>query len=96
MKEIELNSFYSWDYDEALAWLEEKQKAVLSGAAMQFAVGSHARAVVTLGRHTPDHQFIDRKKLLEENILIRRINRGGGMTAHEPGQIILYPVVSLS
>ena len=88
--------FYPWAYDESLAWMKTRRDELLNGGPMTLAFGTPAESVVTLGRHTSEDQIPDIKKMTEDGILLRRIDRGGGVTAHEPGQILFYPIVSLS
>ncbi len=85
----------AWPYDDALRYLEQHKAAVLDGGPMVIAVGEHDREVVTLGRHTPAADLLDRPALDARGALLRRVERGGGATAHGPGQIVVYPVVSL-
>jgi len=39
--------------------------------------------------------LISREKLAEKNIDVVQIRRGGGVTAHNPGQLVFYPVMNL-
>ncbi|MFN8471345.1 MAG: lipoyl(octanoyl) transferase LipB [Anaerolineae bacterium] len=52
--------------------------------------------VYTLGRHS-DESFIlaDRKALEAQGIEVVRIERGGEVTYHGPGQIVGYPILDL-
>lgn len=59
---------------------------------MPIAVGWHKEDVITLGRHTPASQIYAYE---QEQILLRRIDRGGGATGHNRGQLIVYPIVHL-
>lgn len=95
-KTLDKKYSFHWNYDEALDWLEKQRAKVLNGGNMTLGLGSHDKPVITLGRHTPQNQLLNRKKLLQEGIQIRKIERGGGVTAHEPGQLVAYPVISLS
>lgn len=86
---------FSWPYDDALGWMEQTRERVLAGGAMALAVGEHDREVITLGRHTPASDLLRPEVLEQRGILLRRIDRGGGATAHGPGQLVCYPVISL-
>jgi lipoate-protein ligase B len=85
----------AWPYDEALAFLEQHKAAVLEGCPMVLAAGEHDREVITLGRHTPPSDLLDPAALEARGVLLRRVERGGGATAHGPGQLVVYPVISL-
>lgn len=86
---------WAWSYDDALAWMEDAWAGVVDGGPMQVAVGSHREEVITLGRHAPEEQIRDRARLEARGARVVRVARGGGATAHGPGQLVLYPVVNL-
>jgi lipoate-protein ligase B len=53
-------------------------------------------AVITLGaRKTENRLLSDRGRLDEQGIEVVAVGRGGGTTAHNPGQIVVYPIVKL-
>jgi lipoic acid synthetase len=52
--------------------------------------------VITLGaRQTANKLLADRESLLRKGIDVVDIRRGGGATAHNPGQIVFYPILNL-
>ena len=52
--------------------------------------------VITLGaRQNANKLLIERDKLAAKGIDIVEIRRGGGATAHNPGQIVFYPILNL-
>jgi len=52
--------------------------------------------VFTLGRHgDPAHLGVSAAFLRQRNIEVVPIERGGEITYHGPGQLVLYPIVSL-
>lgn len=52
--------------------------------------------VYTLGRHgRPDHLVWDERRRADEGIAFYRIDRGGDVTYHGPGQIVGYPILDL-
>lgn len=52
--------------------------------------------VYTLGKSgKPDHLLLDEAGLEENGISFYRINRGGDITYHGPGQIVAYPIFDL-
>ena len=84
------------DYSEAL----ERQAAMvaerLAGRGVDTLVLVEHPAVVTLGRRgsaadlrQPEADFP------ASGVALRQINRGGLATAHEPGQLVVYPIVQL-
>jgi lipoyl(octanoyl) transferase len=53
-------------------------------------------AAITLGaRKNANTLLISREELLQKKIDVVDIRRGGGTTAHNPGQLVFYPVLSL-
>ena len=52
--------------------------------------------VITLGaRQSANKLLIERDKLAANGIDVVEIRRGGGATAHNPGQIVFYPILNL-
>jgi len=53
--------------------------------------------VITLGaRQSANKLLADRPEIERRGIEIIEIRRGGGTTAHNPGQLVIYPVLSLA
>ena len=53
-------------------------------------------AVITMGaRNDLNELRVDRDRLSADGIEIVSIRRGGGSTAHNPGQVVLYPILDL-
>ncbi len=51
-------------------------------------------AVLTLGKHAdPGLILIDAKAMREQGIDCVRTDRGGEVTAHMPGQLVIYPII---
>jgi len=54
-------------------------------------------AVLTLGRHAEDGHVLARPDELERRgIEVIRVERGGEVTYHGPGQLVAYPIIGLS
>jgi lipoyl(octanoyl) transferase len=52
--------------------------------------------VYTLGKSgKEDHLLLDQKQLDEHDALFYKINRGGDITYHGPGQVVGYPILDL-
>lgn len=75
--------------------MNEARDRVIAGGPAEIFVGEHDRDVVTLGRHAPESQLVMRGALDERGVIVRRVERGGGATAHGPGQLVVYPVLHL-
>jgi lipoate-protein ligase B len=53
-------------------------------------------AVITLGARKSENKLITTEQyLLSQKIMLQSAGRGGGTTAHNPGQIVLYPIIKL-
>lgn len=53
--------------------------------------------VITLGRTAKISDIlVDIETLEKEDIPVHPINRGGGVTIHLPGQLVIYPIIDLS
>jgi lipoic acid synthetase len=54
------------------------------------------KPVITLGARTNANKLlVDKTELTKQGIDVVDIRRGGGTTAHNPGQIVFYPVLNL-
>jgi lipoyl(octanoyl) transferase len=77
------------DFDPAWEYQRELADAVRSGAKPVLLLLEHP-PVFTLGRNA------DAANLLNPgSIPVRRIDRGGDVTWHGPGQLVAYPILSL-
>jgi len=53
-------------------------------------------AVITLGaRQSSNRLLINREELKKKHIDVVDVRRGGGTTAHNPGQLVFYPILNL-
>jgi lipoate-protein ligase B len=53
--------------------------------------------VITLGAHQELNKLlVTEEELARENIDLAEIRRGGGATAHNPGQLVFYPILNLA
>jgi len=54
------------------------------------------KPVITLGaRQSANKLLVDKNELVRRGIDLVEIRRGGGTTAHNPGQIVFYPILNL-
>ena len=52
--------------------------------------------VYTLGKSgKPEHLLLNEKQLVDASALYYKINRGGDITYHGPGQLVMYPILDL-
>jgi lipoyl(octanoyl) transferase len=53
-------------------------------------------AVITLGARKSENKLLtDEDCLHDKGIEVVRVGRGGGTTAHNPGQLVVYPIIKL-
>ncbi|MDP8260144.1 MAG: lipoyl(octanoyl) transferase LipB [Candidatus Gygaella obscura] len=53
-------------------------------------------AVITLGRRTNAENLLKNESFLKEkSIPVIKTNRGGDITCHSPGQMVIYPLIDL-
>ena len=81
------------------AW--QRQRALVAARAADAAPDTlllvEHGAVLTLGRHaTEAHVLASPAELERRGIEVIRVERGGEVTYHGPGQLVAYPIVKLS
>ena len=86
----------AWDYQESLfnALISSKQQGA-SDALSHLITCEHPH-VFTLGKSgKKDHLLADEASLSEIDAKFYQINRGGDITYHGPGQLVVYPILDL-
>lgn len=84
------------EYREVLALQERLQEQRRSGRIGDTVLIVEHPAVITLGaRKTANKLLVDAANLARRGIDVVEIRRGGGATAHNPGQLVFYPIVHL-
>ena len=83
-------------YREALALQEALQKPVGEGVLPGVMLLVEHPPVITLGIRKPHNRFTaTEEQLRAAGIDVVPIRRGGGSTVHNPGQLVIYPVLHL-
>jgi len=91
----------AWDYQEALlnSIVEEKMSVRNYGTHIlpkHFLLFCEHPHVYTLGKSgKDDHLLLNESQLHEKEARFYKINRGGDITYHGPGQIVGYPILNL-
>ncbi len=84
-------------YQEGLALQDHAAALVRAAPGEGFALVLQHPSVVTLGRRSSQGDLkAEESTVAAGGTGVVRIHRGGLATAHEPGQVVLYPVVSLT
>lgn len=84
------------DYSLAFDRQAELVQSHLDGQGGDTLIFVEHPTTVTLGRRaTQADLHLPEDAYLEQGIMLQKINRGGLATAHEPGQLVVYPVIEL-
>ncbi len=84
------------DYSETLSKQHELCTKRRLGQIPDTVLIVEHKPVVTLGaRQSANKLVLDKDELAGKGIDVVEIRRGGGTTAHNPGQIVFYPIVNL-
>lgn len=91
----------TWDYQEVLfqSIIDTKVKNRRENAGLEtqnyFLFVEHPH-VYTLGKSGDmDNLLLNEEQLVEKNATFYKINRGGDITYHGPGQVVGYPILDL-
>ena len=83
-------------YTEALELQFTLNREVLEGTIPSVCLFIEHPPVITLGIHKEHNMIVaNEDELRREGIECVPIRRGGGSTAHNPGQLVIYPIMSL-
>lgn len=83
-------------YDEALRYQEEAHAARVRGETEDILFLLEHDPVITCGRSGNESDLLaPEDKLVEEGIAVRHVNRGGKLTCHYPGQLVVYVIMDL-
>ena len=93
---IEIENWGLVEYQEALARQQELQQLRIDDKAADTLILVEHPPVVTLGlRGGDDDLRCSPEQIGQSGVELCHINRGGFATAHEPGQLVAYPVIRL-
>lgn len=83
-------------YDQAYAFQRQCVNKVLDSGDPVLLFCEHP-AVLTKGRMTnPEHILLSQQDLGNRGIMVQNIDRGGDVTLHAPGQLVIYPIINLA
>ena len=78
------------DYNIAIKFLEERVKDVINGKKPELLWILEHKAIFTAGTNSRESEILNKK------IKVVKTSRGGKITHHGPGQIIVYFVLNLN
>jgi lipoate-protein ligase B len=83
-------------YAQALALMRGLVELKKGGAQPEILMLLEHEPVLTMGRRSQDSEILaTREYLKEQGISVHRIERGGLITYHGPGQLVIYPIFDL-
>jgi lipoyl(octanoyl) transferase len=91
----------TWDYqqqlfDEIVALKLENRNSTEEKPTTNYLITCEHPLVYTLGKSgSEEHLLLDEQALSSINASFYKINRGGDITHHGPGQLVVYPVFDL-
>jgi lipoate-protein ligase B len=84
------------DYQSVLQMQENAFQNLLAGTGKDTVFIVEHPQVLTLGaRESANKLLKDSDAIKQSGIEIYQIRRGGGATAHNPGQLVVYPIINL-
>ena len=83
------------DYAAAYGIQKESVARVLAGGAQTILLCEHP-AVITLGRLSQGANILNEEAVIRQEIRVVPIDRGGDVTLHAPGQMVVYPILNLA
>lgn len=97
MRKLTLLDLGQKDYSEVWDIQKDLVEKVISGASQDTLVLVEHTPVVTLGRQGSEEDvLVSSEDLSRRGIQLFKVDRGGRATFHGPGQLVAYPILSLS
>jgi lipoate-protein ligase B len=94
---IELKRYPVLDYLAALEEQRRLHRLVQTGDSPGFLMLVQHPPTLTLGRHaTADNLLWSRDQYEAQGVAVVETDRGGEVTAHMPGQTVMYPIIPLA
>lgn len=93
---VEIRDLGLADYEEVLKLQKQlHQDRLAENIGDKILIVEH-KPVITLGaRKTKNKLLVSQDDLKKSGITIQEVRRGGGATAHNPGQLVFYPILNL-
>lgn len=83
-------------YAEALALQFQLQKARTENIVSNVYLLLEHPPVITMGARKADNKLLTTPgEMIRQGIHLEQIRRGGGATSHNPGQLVVYPIINL-
>lgn len=95
MAEIQIKNLGLVSYDNAMEIMEDLHADRIRGAGVDTLLVLEHFPVITKGRRLIDVKIPNEEAIVARGIQIRQADRGGLLTYHGPGQIVLYFILKL-
>lgn len=83
------------NYQDAYRIQQDFVERVIAGKEQKLILCEHP-PVLTLGRLADEKNFLVSQEMIKQKgVTIQYINRGGDITLHSPGQLVIYPILNL-
>ena len=83
-------------YSDAMSMQERLHQDVAQGLIPGAIMTLQHPPTLTLGKHASEQNFLQTpSKIRSEGVEIIESERGGEVTAHMPGQLVIYPILPL-
>jgi lipoate-protein ligase B len=97
MKPLDVSNLGLQPYERALELQHQLVAARREGRINDTLLLLQHPPVITLGRRgNEEHILVSREWLREHGIQVHRVERGGDVTYHDPGQLVGYPIMDLT
>ena len=84
------------DYGETLDLQKQILELRIAGKTSNTVLLTEHNPVITLGARESENKLLaDEEQLNRVGIAMYPVRRGGGTTAHNPGQLVVYPIIAL-
>ena len=95
-QELVLDDWGLVDYAESYGRQMKLVRDVIQGGPDHLVLCEHP-AVLTLGRMTnPDSLLYSSSDIEKRGVMVTKVDRGGDVTLHAPGQLVVYPIFNLN
>ncbi len=97
MSKIEFVYLSEIDYQTALNIQKNKVEELKGGSCYDYLLFLEHRDVITIGRRGKRDEILVSEEILKmEGIEVIETDRGGSLTAHGPGQLVIYSIFNLA
>ena len=94
---LEVIDLGTYPYEKTRALQKKIQQAVIDGECTNVVIVCEHESVITAGRRcNQENLLITPEELQERGTKYLEVERGGDVTWHGPGQVVVYPIINLA